>query len=135
MSSRPFRLTPPKVHEHPRQKAICDVLRIEIAPAGKLSRAGVLWYSIDHANYAGEVPGLRLDRGIVAGILDMFLLYQGRGHFVEIKTEEGRLSEAQQSVTSALLMSGGRVGAARDVGEMLRLLDCWEIPRARRVKL
>ena len=132
--AKPFRLTAPIVREHPIQKQIADVLRIEIAPAGKVSRAGVVWWSIDHANYAGEVPGVRIGRGIIAGIPDTFVLYRGIAHLIEIKAEDGSLSVAQQSVAAAVLASGGRVGVARDATETLACIDQWQIPRNRRVR-
>ena len=132
--ARPFRLTAPIVREHPIQKQIADVLRIEIAPPGKVSKLGVVWWSIDHAAYSGEVPGVRVSRGIIAGIPDIFVLYRGRAHMVEIKAEDGSLSLAQQSVAAAVLASGGHVGVARDSAEVLTCLDEWQIPRARRVK-
>jgi hypothetical protein len=126
---KPFKLVAPIVREHPIQKQICDVLRLEIAPPGKVSRRGVCWWAIDHANFAGEVPGIRIGRGIIAGILDTFILYAGRAYFVEIKAEDGVMSEAQQSVASAVLASRGQVGVARSADEMLALLDAWNIPR------
>jgi hypothetical protein len=137
MTAARFRLTAPVVKEHPLQEQLCRILRLEIAPAGKVSRHGVVWYSIDHANYAGEIPGVRIGRGIIAGILDTFILYRGRAHFLEIKTEDAdaALSEHQRSVGTALLVGGGLVGVARDAAELLGCLDTWGIPRARRVQL
>jgi hypothetical protein len=129
-----FRLKAPVVPEHSLQKQICDCLRLEIAPPGKVSRAGVCWYSIDHANFAGEIPGIRIGRGIIAGILDIFVLYQGRAHFIEIKTDNGELSDAQQAVGTALLVAGGRVGVVRDAVDTIALIDAWAIPRARRIR-
>ena len=115
------------------QKQICDVLRLEIAPPGKVSRHGVVWWAVDHANFAGEVPGIRVGRGIIAGIPDTFILWSGHAFLVEIKTEDGVLSDAQQSVMSAVLASGGRVGVVRDADETLSCLDVWGIPRAHKV--
>jgi hypothetical protein len=134
---KPFRLTAPVVPEHSIQKTICDVLRLELAPAGKVSRDGVVWFSIDHANFAGEIPGIRIGRGICAGILDTFLLYQGRAYFIEIKTDspDAILSLAQQSVAAALLTAGGRVAVVRDILEVLDTLDAWSIPRSHRCRL
>lgn len=132
--AKPFRLRAPVVAEHPLQKSITDVLRIEIAPAGKVSRHGVVWWSVDHANYAGEVPGIRVSRGIVAGIPDMLFLYRGEAFLIEIKTIDGELSDAQRSVLAACLAASCHVAVARDAWEVIALLDRWEIPRARRVK-
>lgn len=133
--NRPFRLTAPVTPEHSLQKQVCDTLRLEIAPAGKLSRDGVTWYAVDHANYAGEVPGIRVGRGIVAGVPDLFVLWGGHGHFIELKTEAGALSDAQQAVATALLLAGGKVGVASTVEQVLLLLDAWQVPRARRVRI
>ena len=119
--------------EHSLQRQICDMLRLEIAPPGKVSRQGVVWFAIDHANFAGEVPGLRIGRGIIAGIPDTFILWSGLAFFVEVKTQDGILSDAQQSVMAAVLASGGRVGVVRDAYETLGCLDAWGIPRAHRV--
>lgn len=132
--ARPFRLTAPVVREHPLQKQIADVLRLEIAPPGKVSRDGVVWWAIDHANFAGEVPGIRIGRGIIAGIQDLFILYRGRAHHPEIKTADGVMSEAQQSVSAAVLAAGGRVAVVRDADELLACLDEWRIPRKGRVR-
>jgi len=133
-SRRPFRLRAPVVAEHPLQKQICDVLRLEVAPPGKVSPQGVVWWSIDHANYAGEVPGIRVGRGIVAGIQDTFILWSGRVYLVEIKTDTGELSLAQQSIMSACIAGGGRVGVVRNADEMLAFFDAWGIPRKQRIR-
>lgn len=129
-----FQLTAPVVPEHAIQKQIADVLRLEIAPAGKVSKAGVVWYSVDVSNYAGEVPGIRVGRGIIAGIPDLIILHRGRAFHIEIKTTEGELSDHQQALATAILIAGGQVGVARDASEVLALLDEWGIPRARRVR-
>jgi len=134
MKRAPFRLSAPIVREHPLQKQIASTLTIELAPPGKVSRFGVCWWSIDHANYAGEVPGVRIGRGVIAGIPDTFVLFRGIAHVIEIKAEDGTLSDAQRSVIAAILASGGRAGVARDATEVLACIDAWSIPRNRRVR-
>ena len=65
------------VAEHPLQRQIADALRLEIAPPGRVSRDGVVWWSVDHASFAGSAPGARVGRGIVAGVPDLFVLHRG----------------------------------------------------------
>lgn len=121
--------------EHQTQTRICRVLAIEIAAPGRLSKAGVVWWCIDIADYAG-VPGTRVARGVVAGIPDMVLLHRGLAHFIEIKREgSGELSGPQQWLLPVLAAAGSRIGVARDEREVLALLDEWGIPRANRVTL
>lgn len=70
--------------------------------------------------------GLLADPGLL-------LLWREQSYFIELKTEIGILSDAQQSVSAAVLAAGGRVGIARSVAEVLALLDAWAIPRAHRI--
>ena len=125
----------PPVAEHPLQRQIADTLRLEIAAPGKVSRHGVVWWSVDHAAYAGSAPGARVARGMVTSVPDLFVLHRGIAHMVEIKTPAGELSDPQQSVMAAVLASGGGVGVVRDADEMLGLLDAWGIPRARHLRI
>jgi hypothetical protein len=124
----------PRVAEHSLQKQINDVLSIEVSPPGKVSRFGVVWWSVDHAFYGGEAPGARIGRGIVAGIPDMLVLHNGAAFMIEVKAADGELSDAQRGVLCAVLAARGRVAVARDANEVLACLDYWKIPRARRVK-
>ena len=133
--SRPFRLTSRVLREHPQHKQIADVLRLEIGPEGRLSAHGVLWYSIDQADYGGAVPGTRTARGVCAGVPDVFLLFRGRAHFAEVKADDGILSDAQRSLIAATLGASGRVAVVRDAKDMLACLDEWHIPRAGRVRV
>jgi hypothetical protein len=100
------------VSGHPLPQQIADVLQLEIAPPSKVSRDAVVGSSIDHASYSGSAPGARIGRGIIAGVPDLFVLFHGIAHMVEIKTPAGELSDPQQSVMAAVLASGGRVGRA-----------------------
>lgn len=127
-----FKLKAPVVREPVLHRQIADALRLEIAPPGRISRLGVCWFSIDVAAYSGSAPGIRTGRGVVAGIPDCCVLYRGCAHWIEIKAEDGRLSDAQCEVGAAILLAGAHFGVARSVEEVLELLDCWEIPRAQR---
>lgn len=134
MSAR-FKLTSPVVREHPLQAEMCRVLRIEVAPPGKVSRDGVVWWACDIADYGGSVPGTRIGRGLIAGVPDLFFLFRGRAGLIEIKASDGIMGVAQQALGSALLFAGGRIGIARTCEELLLILDEWGFPRSRRVQL
>ena len=132
----PFKLTAPTLREYPLQKQIADTLTIEIAPPGRVSRFGVIWWSIDIADYGGEVPGTRVGRGIVAGVPDIYLLHLGQAHHIEIKTDAPTsiLSDAQRSICAGIIVAGGRLAVARNAIEVLAVLDAWNIPRHRRTE-
>jgi len=132
---RPFRLYAPVIREHPLQAQVAKLLTIEIAPPGKVSKHGVVWFAVDHANYAGEVPGVRVGRGIIAGLADLWFIYRGLIHCIELKAIDGALTPEQQSVAIAITIAGARVGIAMCAEDVLVCLDEWRIPRHRRTTL
>ena len=134
MARAPFRLVAPVVPEHPMHKAFAHVLTLEIAPAGMVSPAGVCWWSIDLSSYRGPMPRTHLERGCIPSIPDMFLLYLGRAHFIELKTQAGHLREDQRTLLSAIVGAGGRAAVITTTDHLLSLLDDWKIPRKHKLE-
>ena len=132
---RPYRLQAPVLREHPMQIAVAQLLAIELAPAGKISEHGVVWFCVDIANYGGKVPGIRLSRGIIAGVPDLFLLWGGRAYLVELKAADGGLTEPQKAFLAAAIAGAVHVGVACSEWDVLGLLDAWGIPRNKRVRV
>lgn len=136
MSRTPrFALKMPVVPEHDIQRSIVRVLRLELGREGAVNADGVLWFSVDHATSEWSVVGERSGRGVVPGIPDMVILWMGRAYWCELKTKAGALDGQQKPMMGSLIMAGCRVAVATDVDEFMRILDTWEIPRRRRVKL
>ena len=135
MTGRAFRLQAPRVPETAIHRQIADCLRLEIAAPGKVSRAGVVWWSVDMASYEGTAPGLRTSRGCIAGVPDIFVLHRGFAHHIEVKASDGIVSLEQQSVATAILLARGKYGVARNADEACALLDAWGVPRAGRVRV
>ena len=129
-----FKLTAPVVREPALHKQIADAFRLEIAPAGHISRDGVVFWSVDMAAYAGTVPGIRTGRGCVAGVPDMIVLYGGRAYFIEVKAADGSVSPAQRDVAFAILLAGSPYAVVRSAAEALACLDAWDIPHAKRIR-
>ncbi len=128
-----FQLKAPVVREPQLHKAVADVLRLELAGPGKVSRFGVVWWTVDMSNFADVAPGLRTGRGAIAGVPDLQFVFKGRAFFIELKAVDGAVSTAQQSVATSLALCDAPWGVARDWEEVLQLLDSWEIPRNHRV--
>ena len=119
--------------EHQFQARLTTVLALELAPPGHLSRHGVCWFAIDHANFAGVAPGARIGKGIIAGLSDLMFLYRGNAYVIELKRPDGVLSEAQKKLLPVIRMAGVQVAVCCTDEQVLRTLDTWEIPRGRRV--
>jgi hypothetical protein len=123
----------PVPSEHSLQSQIAKGLAIELAPAGKLSAKGVVWFAIDHANYGGAIPAMRIGRGIIAGLPDIWVLYRGRAYLIELKGPNGVLSEAQKGFMAIAMLAGIQATVADSLDQVLVALDQWGIPRNRRM--
>jgi len=133
---KPFRLTePPPTREHPLHRQIASLLALELAPAGRVTIDGVCWWSVDLASYLGGMPYSHIARGCIPGISDIFLLHQGRSHFFEVKAQDGEMSWPQRTLAAAVIGAGGRVAVVRNAADVIRCLDTWSVPRARRTAL
>jgi hypothetical protein len=132
---RQYALLAPVVPEHAEQRTLNKVLTLEIARAGHVSEHGVCWFSIDMSNSADAIQAIRQGRGIPAGVPDVIFLYAGRAYWCELKSRDGSLSDPQRSMAATLLLSGCRIGVARDSDEVLRCLDEWGVPRRKRVRV
>jgi hypothetical protein len=125
----PLRLTElPPQPEHDLQRALKRALSMELAPPGEVSDRGVVWWSVDHAHYAG-VPGTRVGRGVIAGQPDILVVWEGRAFFIELKRKHGVLSEPQRSLLISLFAASCQCGVATSIDQVLRLLDVWGVPR------
>lgn len=130
----PLKLTTQAPSEHAMQRRIAAVLRLELCREGHVSADGVCWFSIDQANFAG-IPGTRIARGICAGVPDLCVLHRGRAFWIELKSDTGVLSVPQREMSVSLQRAQCAFGVARDELDVLKLLDAWGVPRARRVHL
>ena len=74
---------------------------------GKVVRDGVVWWSIDHASYAGTAPGARVGR-----VPDLFVLFRGIAQMVEIKTQTGELTAKARNLTEPVVLTGGSANEA-----------------------
>lgn len=142
--SRRFALTAPVTPEQDLHEAVARVLGMELLPP-------VEWTTFP----AGSVPlpaqfAVKLARmGLHPGWPDILVLH-GVLHGIELKrpgrqlsrtrtlrTRRGglRLVEGQEDVFPRLQAAGMRLGVATTVEQVLLLLDAWNVPRARRVRI
>lgn len=66
--------------------------------------------------------------GLVAGIPDRCILWNGHAYFLECKAPKGRLSPAQEEMFVRIEDAGCDVGVVRSVEDAERILIGWGIP-------
>jgi hypothetical protein len=132
---RQYALTVEHEDEKSEQRTLTKVFRMELAREAHVSEHGVCWFSIDMSNSNDTIPGIRIARGIPAGVPDVIVIWQGKCHWIEMKSRDGVLSDPQRSVVATLLLSGCKIGVACDWSDALKCLDTWGIPRKRLIKV
>jgi hypothetical protein len=78
------------------------------------------------AGGGGKARGGQLKaRGMKAGCPDILIIKDGRAHWAELKTEQGKLSDAQVAAINQLGAAGCPVAVIRSVDAMQRALEHW----------
>lgn len=81
------------------------------------------------AGGGGLMRGARLkNSGLRAGVPDILLVNQSQAYFIELKTQIGRLSDAQNECHEALALAGARVATCRSLKDVAAALKEWRIP-------
>ncbi|GEM17993.1 hypothetical protein [Gluconobacter oxydans] len=116
--------TEDSLHAH-----VARLLTVAIAPPGTLSASGAFWCSIEHRNARNRLEGaLRKSRGVVAGIPDIQIGYQGRTYWIELKRHDGSRSKAQKALHPVLEACGQPVGLCRSPEEVFGFLKKHGVP-------
>lgn len=108
---RPRRAHP----EEDLQAAIAQYLAAVLAPPA--------WFTAIPAGGGGEWHGKRKKRiGYRAGTPDMMILSDRLAFFLEVKTDSGRLSEAQRDTVERIKAAGCPVAVVRSIDDVAALL-------------
>jgi hypothetical protein len=67
--------------------------------------------------------------GVVAGIPDLLILYQGRLYALELKIARGRLTTAQAETQHRMRVAGAIAATAIGIDEALERLEAWGLLR------
>lgn len=87
------------------------------------------WTSLEHGVKLPPPTWRRLARiGVRGGVPDILLVHEGRAHWIELKAERGRLSDAQELTRDALLAAGARWAEVRSLDALRASLEAWDVP-------
>ena len=112
--------------EYNLHRAVATYLTIALKPP-------TWWTSIDHGLHLDPKSAARqINRlhavGVKFGVPDVLVVHEGRCHWIELKSDRGRLSEAQKATTPALVAAGCEFIVARNVDQVRDALKAWGIP-------
>lgn len=121
---------------------VAKALHRTIAEAGCLSPDGVLWFSTELRN-AGKSKVLpngktinlegiaRKNKGCIAGVPDITIIFQGRYHGIELKAGANGLSKPQRDLHPDMRKAGALIETAWAIEEVFASLVKWGIPHLR----
>ena len=74
---------------------------------------------------ARRAPRLRLRLGVRAGVPDIIAIHQGEVFVLEIKTEQGRATDAQLQAIEDIRAAGGHAEICHGLDQALAVLEGW----------
>jgi hypothetical protein len=66
--------------------------------------------------------------GLVPGVPDIIIVWNGWAFFLEVKTPVGRVSRKQALCHNLLVKAGAKVGVCRGIDDVDGMLECWGVP-------
>lgn len=114
------------MREEDLQRAVVGHLKVRCRP-------GVAWTHIPSGEARPHLAGARLvGLGAKPGWPDLQFIKEGRGLFLELKREGGRLSPAQVAAHAELTAAGANVAVAHGLDAALLQLELWGVLRSAR---
>lgn len=111
----------PRATEAQLHRTIAGWLTLHLMPPA--------WFTTFPAGGGGQLRGQLLKAsGLKAGVPDILVIHQGIARWVELKTEKGRLSDAQYRTMADLGAAGCITAVVRSLDEMIMLAGLWGLP-------
>jgi VRR-NUC domain len=79
----------------------------------------------------GRRAGINSAMGVIPGVPDLIGVREGRFYALELKIENGRLSDAQQDALIRLRDAGATATHAHGLDQALQILERWQLLRGR----
>jgi hypothetical protein len=103
------------------QKALADHLRARAA-------AGTYWFHPANGGARTAIEGAILKAcGVRAGTPDLILIKDGRTYGLELKADNGRVSQAQAQTHEEMRAAGAEVAVATGIDEAIEQLEAWQL--------
>lgn len=115
-----------KALERDVQKQVVDYLRLVLP-------SDAILFAVPNGGYRRRIEAAILKgMGVVPGVADLILLYQGKGFAIEMKTDKGRQSSAQNAWQDAWEAAGGQYALCRGIEDIDAILARWGVAVKRR---
>jgi hypothetical protein len=84
-----------------------------------------LWFAhVPNGGYRGAIEAaIFKSLGVIAGVPDLLLIFEGRTYGLELKAAKGRLSPAQIRTQELMRTAGAVVATANGIDEALQQLE------------
>jgi hypothetical protein len=90
----------------------------------------LFWFAVPNGEWRSRVTGAILKgQGVVAGVPDLILVHAGRCFGLELKSDNGRLSDAQRETHERLRQAGAHVAVAHGLDAAIKQLTEWRLLR------
>lgn len=112
-----------KRREQAIQKAVAELLDTAGQP-------GLVWFHVPNGGARSPVEAaIFKGLGVKPGVPDIFAFYQGALYVLELKTEDGTLSDEQRVMLERLAAAGARTAVAYGVDQAIAVLKSWGLVR------
>lgn len=113
--------------KHPEreiQEAVVQHLRLRGVP-------GLVFFHVPNAPRSAITGKLLKRMGMLAGVSDLILLYQGKFHALELKAPGKKPTEAQDRFLNCVAWNDGKTAVCDTVNQALAVLEQWGLVKGK----
>jgi hypothetical protein len=116
-----------------RQRPEQQIQRAVVQHLRARGRPGLVFFAVENGGYRRPIEAaIMKSLGVLPGVSDLVLLHDSKAYFLELKSDNGRLSEHQQAFLASVNAAGGYACAAYGLDGALRCLEVWGLTSGRR---
>lgn len=113
-----------------RQRPEQAIQRAVVGHLRARARPGVVWFHVPNERKQSPRQGAEFKRqGVLAGVSDLILLYDGKAFALELKAGKNGPTVAQGAFIDAFNNSGGYAAWASGVDAAVKVLQAWSLIR------
>jgi hypothetical protein len=111
---------------HRRQRPEAAIQRAVVQHLRARGRPGLVFFAVENGGYRRPIEAaIMKSLGVLPGVSDLVLLHEGKTYFLELKSDNGRLSEHQQAFLASANAAGGYACAAHGLDRAIACLESW----------
>ena len=119
-----------QTHKPTKKQPEADLQRAVWTLLKRASKPDVFYFHVPNGGYRSPLEAaIMKGLGVVAGVPDMIIIYDGKTYGLELKSKRGRVTGHQSDVMRQMERAGAHCAVAHSIDDAITTLQSWRVLR------